>query len=79
MKGTIAKIGVVKKGSFWNTIGDSDYGDFSKMPEVGAPFIFYAREPWCTSIVKKVEEKSENEWIITTTYSVYELTIEPDD
>jgi hypothetical protein len=79
MVGTITKVGIIKEGSFWNALGESGRGDFPKMPKVGEPFIFNGREPWYTSIVKDIEEESENVLIITTTYSVYELTIELDD
>lgn len=79
MVGTIIKTGIVKEGSFWNALGESDYGDFPNMPKIGEPFIFNGREPWYTSIVKEIGEESKNVLIITTTYSVYELTIESDD
>ena len=78
MKGIITKVEVLDEISAFNSIGEDHIIEFADFPILRDCFavIEKGKGLWATSVVTKLEVMSPKTTAVTTTFSVYVLTVE---
>jgi len=78
IKGIITKVEVIDEISDYNTVGEDHKIEFSDFPVLRQrfPVVEEGKGLWSTSVVTKLQVLNEKSTVVTTTYSVYVLTVE---
>jgi hypothetical protein len=77
MKGIITKVEVLDEISDYNSIGEDHSIEFEELPVLRKRFAVSeeGKGLWSTSVVTKLQVINEKSTVVTTTFSVYVLTV----
>jgi hypothetical protein len=77
MKGIITKVEVLEESDY-NNIGEKHMIEFEELPTLRKRFAVVDTDKalWATSVVTQLQVIDEKTTVVTTTYSVYVLTVE---
>ncbi len=78
IKAIITKVEVLDEVSDYNTVGEAHQVEFEDLPVLRERFIVNENDKgiWATSVITQLQVISEKTTAITTTYSIYVLTVE---